>query len=156
MKRNAAGAGALAIATLLGLFAGSAEGVQRFPGKPHPAIHLTVARDTQSEKLVCTVTQTQPPSDKGSILVGVNLPRESTLKSARLKTGSGELALDLATTTAWAGLYTFVIGSDKVDCAPSGTLVLVVEGEFDASTVGCPEIPLFKAGSCDESPSGKK
>ena len=45
MKRNAAGAGALAIATLLGLFAGSAAGVQRFPGKPHPAIHLTVAPD---------------------------------------------------------------------------------------------------------------
>jgi hypothetical protein len=155
MKRNAAGAGALAIATLLGLYAGSAEGLPSFPGKPHPAIHLTVAPD-QSEKLVCTVTQTQPPSGKGSVIVGINLPRERMLQSARLKTGSGELALDLATTTAFAGLYTVFIDSDKVNCAPAGTLVLVVDGEFDASTVGCPEIPLFKAGACDESPAGKK
>jgi hypothetical protein len=62
----------------------------------------------------------------------------------------------LATTTAWAGLYTFVITSDKVDCAVSGTLVLVVEGELDENTVGCPEIPLFKAGACEESASAKR
>jgi hypothetical protein len=155
MKRNSAGGRALAIATLLGLLAGPAQGLP-VPGKTHPAIHLTVAPDTQSEKLVCTVTQTLPASGKGSVIVGINVPHESTLKSAVLKTDAGQLALDLITTAAWAGLYTIVIASDKVDCAPSGTLVLVVEGEFDESTVGCPEIPLFKAGACNESPSGKK
>jgi hypothetical protein len=156
MKRNSVGGRALAIATLLGLLAGPAEGLPNFPGKPHPAIHLTVAPDAQSEKLVCTVTQTLPPSGKGRVIVGISVPHESTLKSALLKTDAGQLALDLTTTAAWAGLYTVVIGSEKVDCAPSGTLVLVVEGEFDASTVGCPEIPLFKADACEESPAGKK
>jgi hypothetical protein len=156
MKRNSVGGRALAIATLLGLLAGPAEGVQRFPGKPHPAIHLTVAQDSESERLVCSVTETLPPSGKGSVVVGISVPHESKLKSALLKTGAGQLALDLATTTAWAGLYTFVITSDKVDCAVSGALVLVVEGELDESTVGCPEIPLFKAGACDESTSAKR
>ena len=155
MKRNSAGGSALAVATLLVLHAGQAEGLP-VPGQTQPAIHLTVAADERSERLVCTVTQTLPPSGKGRIMVGISVPHESTLQSALLKTSSGQLALDLATTTAWAGLYTFVIASDKVDCAPSGTLALVVEGEFGASTVGCPEIPLFKAGACDESPSGKK
>jgi hypothetical protein len=155
MKPNFAGRSALVVATLLGLFAGPAEGLP-LPGRTPPAIRLTVAADAQSEKLVCTVTQPLPASGKGRIMVGVSVPQESTLQSALLKTSSGQLALDLTTTTAWAGLYTFVIASDKVDCAPSGNLVLVVEGEFGASTVGCPEVPLFKAGACDESPSGKK
>jgi hypothetical protein len=140
---------------MLALLAGPAEGFP-LPGKTHPAIHLKVVADAQSEKLVCSVTQTLPPSGKGRVMVGINVPQESTLQSALLKTSSGQLALDLTTTTAWAGLYTFVIASDKVDFAPSGTLVLVAEGEFAASTVDCPEIPLFRAGACDESTSGKK
>ena len=155
MKRNSVGGRALAVATLLVLLAGQAQGLP-VPGQTQPAIHLTVAADARLEKLVCTVTQTLPPSGKGRVMLGISVPHESTLQSARLKTSSGQLALDPATTTGWAGLYTFVIASDEVDCAASGTLTLVVEGEFGANTVGCPEIPLFKAGACDESPSGKK
>ena len=157
MKRNSADGRALAVAALLGLLAGPAQGFPTFPGKPAPAIQLTVAPGTQSGKLVCTVTQTLPPSGKGNVIVGISLPHESTLKSATLKTDSGQLALDPISTAAWAGLYAVVIGSERVDCAPSGTLVLVVQGELATSTVGCPEIHLFKAGACDEeSPAGKK
>ena len=34
-------------------------------------------------------------------------------------------------------------------------LVLDVESEIDASTIACPDVPLFKAGACDESASGR-
>lgn len=48
MKRNSADGRALAVAALLGLLAGPAQGFPAFPGKTEPAIHLTVASGTQS------------------------------------------------------------------------------------------------------------
>jgi len=51
--------------------------------------------------------------------------------------------------------YATIIDSTKAHCATSGNLVLDVEGEIDASTTACPDVPLFKAGACDESASGR-
>lgn len=153
MARKARGSRTLAIATLLGLLASPVEGSAR--GLP-PAIHLAVAHDTQSEKLVCRVTKTLPPAGKGDLIIRIRLPQNCSLKSALLKTATGELTLDVIDAALLSGDYATIIDSAKTHCAASGTLVLVVEGEFEASTIGCPEISLFKAGACDESASGRR
>lgn len=109
-----------------------------------------------SEKLVCKVTKTLPPAGKGDLIIRIRLPQHCSLKSALLTTSSGELALDVIDAALLSGDYATIIDSTKAHCATSGTLVLVVEGEFETSTVGCPETPLFKAGACDESSSGRR
>lgn len=146
ITRNTVGRRELVIATLLGLFAGPAEG---YPGQPSPAIQLMVGQDARSEKPVCMVTQTAPPAGKGQLTVQIKVPPDTRLNSALLKTTSGELALDLIDAAALVGEYATIIDSEKANCATSGSLVLDVEGEFEASTIACPEIPLFKARACD-------
>ncbi len=161
MRRSAAGGTSLVVATLLVLFAGQAEGRGSSGGsggfhRSAQGIQLTVAPDSKTERLVCTVTKTMPPSGKGGINVRVTVPRDSTLKSALLKTASGQLNLELTSTMSSTGLYATIIDGQQLNCPSSGTLVLVVEGEFDTSTVGCPEISLFRAKACDESSSGNE
>jgi len=153
MARNAGGRKALVVGALLGLFTSPAQG---FPGDPRSGIHLMVVQDTVSEKLVCRVTQTLPPSGKGEIIVRIKVPHGDSLKSALLKTSSGDLALDVMDAASLIGEYATIIDSAKAHCAASGNLVLEVEGELETSTVGCPEISLFDAGACEESPSGRR
>jgi hypothetical protein len=153
MARKARGSRTLAIATLLGLLASPVEASAR--GLP-PAIHLAVLQDAVSEKLVCRVTKTLPPTGKGDLIIRIRLPQHCSLKSALLKTATGELALDVMDAALLNGDYATIIDSTKAHCATSGNLVLDVEGEFEASTIGCPEISLFDARVCDESPSGRR
>jgi hypothetical protein len=153
MARNAGGRKALVVGALLGLFASPAQG---FPGDPRSGIHLMVVQDTVSEKLVCRVTQTLPPSGKGEIVVRIKVPHGDSLKSALLTTSSGDLALNVMDAASLIGEYATIIDSAKAHCAASGNLVLEMAGEFEASTIGCPEISLFDASACDESPSGER
>jgi hypothetical protein len=132
----------VAIAILLGLLAGPA---QAFPGQAPPAIELTV------ERLACTVTRTVPPAGKGGIIVFVKVPSDSKLKSATLKTTSGELPLEVTPAVSLTGEYETIIDSEAAKCAASGNVVLEVEGEFEANTISCPEVPLFKPSACAES-----
>ena len=85
MARNAGGRKALVVVVLLTLFAGPAQGL---PWQPSSAIHVVVAHDTQSEKLVCTVTQTLPPSRKGELTVRIKVPRNHSLHVASGQRGS--------------------------------------------------------------------
>jgi hypothetical protein len=124
---------------LLGWFAAPAQG---FPGQPPPAIELTV------ERLECTVTQNVPPSGKGEIVVLIKVPSDNTLKSATLKTASGELPLEVTPAGSLTGEYETMIDSETAKCAASGNVVLEVEGEFEVNTIACPEVPLFKPGAC--------
>lgn len=153
MARKASGSRTLAIATLLGLLASPVEGSAR--GLP-PAIHLAVLQDAVSEKLVCKVTKTLPPTGKGDLIIRIKLPQDCSLKSALLKTATGELVLDVINSALLSGDYATIIGGAKAHCATSGSLVLEVEGEFEASTIGCPQISLFDARACDESLSGSR
>jgi hypothetical protein len=132
----------VAIAILLGLLAGPA---QAFPGQAPPAIELTV------ERQACTVTRSVPPAGKGGIVVLITIPSDSRLKSATLKTTSGELPLEVTPGVSLTGEYETIIDSEAAKCAPSGRVVLEVEGEFETNTLACPEVPLFKPGACDES-----
>ena len=153
MARNAGGRKALVVGALLSLFASPAQGL---PWQPSSAIYVVVAHDTQSEKLVCKVTQTLPPSGKGELTVRIKVPRDHSLQSVLLKTSSDELALDVIDTASLIGEYATIIDSAKTHCAASGNLVLEVEGELETSTIGCPGMPLFDAGACEESPSGRR
>jgi len=102
------------------------------------------------------VTQTATPSGRGQITVQIKVPTDTTVNSALLKTASGKLALDLIDAAALVGEYATIIDSDKANCAPSGAVVLEVEGEFGSSTLACPEVPLFDARACDASSSGTR
>ena len=145
--------GRIALVVAILLSAGPAQG---FPGQPSPAVQLVVAHDARSEKLVCLATYTAPPSGRGQLTVQIKVPTDTTLNSALLKTTSGELALDVVDAAALVGEYATIIDSAKAHCAASGNLVLEMAGEFEASTIGCPEISLFDASACDESPSGER
>jgi len=142
---------ALVVAILL-----SASPAQGFPGQPSPAVQLVVAHDARSEKLVCLATYTAPPSGRGQLTVQIKVPTDATLNSALLKTTSGELALDVVDAAALVGEYATIIDSERANCAPSGVLVLDVEGEFGTSTTSCPEIPLFDPHACDASSSANR
>jgi hypothetical protein len=161
MRRSTAAGRSLVVATLLVLLAGQAEGRGSSGGsggfhRSTQGIQLTVAPDSKTEKLVCTVTKAMPPAGKGGISVRITVPRDSTLKSALLKTASGQLDLELTSAMSSTGPYATIIDGQKLNCPTAGTMVLVVEGEFDTSTVGCPEISLFRANACDESSSGNE
>jgi hypothetical protein len=44
------------------------------------------------------------------------------------------------------------IDAAKVDCAASGSLVLVIHGDFTTETaVTCPALPLFQPEACSSS-----
>jgi hypothetical protein len=130
----------LALPLLLGLFAAPAQG---FPGQPPPTIELTV------ERRECTVTQNVPPAGKGGIIVLLKVPTDNTLKSATLKTASGEQPLEVTPAVSLTGEYETTIDSEAAKCASSGVVVLEVEGEFEVNTISCPEVPLFKPDACD-------
>jgi hypothetical protein len=147
MKNRAPGIGALASATLLVLLVRSGEGFSR--GNHLPALALSVTTDAQSEKLVCTARQTRLPAGSGAIILQILLPPSSTVKSAVLKTASGQLSVDLPARPWWPVVYETMLDGKKAKCAPSGAFVLVVEGEFETNTVSCPETPLFNAGACE-------
>ena len=151
MKRKAPGSTALAIAILLVAcpVAGFSRGVS-------PSVRLTVVADPLSDKLVCTASPILLPVSRSSIVVSFALPPNSTLTSAVLITTSGQLALDVPTTSLWPTSYDTLIDCKKAKCASSGNLVLAVEGELEPSSVSCPQIPLFKTGACDECTSAKK
>ena len=150
---NAVGGSALVVAILAGSSASTAQG---FLGRPSPATTLQVVQDPRSDRPVCIVTQTVPPAGKGGLIVYIKVPSDSTLKSALLRTKAGALALDVMATVPLAGEYATIIDSRKANCAATGALVLEVDGDVDASTIGCPEIPLFNASACDESSPGKR
>jgi hypothetical protein len=147
MKNRAPGIRALAGATLLVLLVRSGEGFSR--GNHHPALALSVTADDQSDRLVCTARQTRLPAGSGAIILQILLPPSSTVKSAMLKSASGQLAVDLPPRPWWPVIYETTLDGKKAKCAPSGAFVLVVEGEFETTTVSCPETPLFKAGACE-------
>ena len=145
--RNVGGKGALLVGTLLGQSAGPAHA---YPGLPSPSLEVTVAQSSHSEKLVCAVAQTLPPAGTSAILARIKVPHDSTLKSALLRTASGELALEVTDSVPLIGEYEVIIDNEKTNCAGSGTLFLDVEGELETKTTDCPGIVLPKATTCNE------
>jgi hypothetical protein len=101
------------------------------------------------ERRECTVTQNVPPAGKGGIIVLLKVPTDNTLKSATLKTASGEQPLEVTPAVSLTGEYETTIDSEAAKCASSGVVVLEVEGEFEVNTISCPEVPLFKPDACD-------
>jgi hypothetical protein len=153
MKRKAPGGSALAVALMLGALVSPAESFSR---GLYPTLQLTVVADFQTDKLVCTASPFLLPARVGAIVVRLVLPPHSTLTSAILNTPSGQLALDVPATPFLPATYETAIFCKKTKCAALGSLVLVVEGELETSTVACPQALLFKPSACDECSSGRR
>jgi hypothetical protein len=145
MTRNRAGKLALLATAFVSLAAGPA---QAYPGLPSPSLEVIVSPSGQSENLVCTVLQVLVPSGTNGILARIRVPHDTTLRSAMLKTASGDLALEMIDSMPLVGEYEAIIDSQKTNCASTGTLMLTVEGDLETKTATCPGILLPKLSNC--------
>jgi hypothetical protein len=115
-----------------------------------PRCHLVdVTQDEQTQKLTCVVGRTQPPTKAKAVAVYLTVPANFALDSATMNTVSDRSDVSVASTVSGAGPYMLSIDAAKVDCAASGSLVLVVHGDFTIeTTVTCPALPLFHPEAC--------
>lgn len=110
---------------------------------------MDVTQDEQSQKLTCVVGKTQPPAKAKAVAVYLTVPTGFALDSATVNTASGRFDVSVASTVSGAGPYMLSIDAAKVDCAASGSLVLVIHGDFTIeTTVTCPALPLFQPEAC--------
>jgi len=118
-----------------------------------PRCHLVdVTQDEQSQKLTCVIGKTQPPTKAKAVAVYLTVPANFALNSVTVNTVSGRSDVSVASTVSGAGPYMLSIDAAKVDCAASGSLVLVIHGDFtEETTVTCPALPLFQPEACTRS-----
>jgi hypothetical protein len=138
----------VALTVCLGLSAGTADGGRY----SLPRCHLVdVVQDEQSHKLACVVGKTQPSTKAKAVAVYLTVPATFALDSAVVNTASGRFDVGVASTMSGAGPYILSIDAAKVDCAASGSLVLVIHGDFTTeATVTCPALPLFQPEACSK------
>ena len=150
MKWKATGKELLATAALLAVLM---DPVEAFCRGTYPSVQVTVAVDAQTDKLVCTVRPIILPTSAGAIFVWVVLPPYSALTSVVLKTPTGSVALDVPAPHIPPFGYFIAVDRKRANCPNSGTLVLAIDGEFEAVTTVCPEVVMFKPGACGEAPT---